>query len=122
MIINKGNFDPGNYETTEIEGVTVYVMGKVDNIPVYATFITHPDQIEMCAYDVLHRSYTRPDCIIFDCSDDGYVSAYTRNYHPRRFERTRRITGYLVGTVDRWNDAKKAELNERVKHKVGGLD
>ena len=32
------------------------------------------------------------------------------------FERIRRITGYLVGTVDRWNDAKKAELEDRVKH------
>ena len=34
----------------------------------------------------------------------------------RRFERIRRITGYLTGTVDRWNDAKRAELNDRVKH------
>ena len=33
-----------------------------------------------------------------------------------KFERIRRITGYLVGTVDRWNDAKKTELNDRVKH------
>ena len=33
-----------------------------------------------------------------------------------RFERIRRITGYLVGTVDRFNNAKKAELRERVKH------
>lgn len=33
-----------------------------------------------------------------------------------KFERIRRITGYLVGTVDRWNDAKKAELKERVTH------
>lgn len=32
------------------------------------------------------------------------------------FERIRRITGYLVGTTDRWNDAKKAELKDRVKH------
>ena len=32
------------------------------------------------------------------------------------FERIRRITGYLVGTTDRWNDAKKAELRDRVKH------
>lgn len=32
------------------------------------------------------------------------------------FERIRRITGYLVGTVDRWNDGKKAELRDRVKH------
>ena len=32
------------------------------------------------------------------------------------FERIRRITGYLVGTMDKWNDAKKAEEQERVKH------
>ena len=33
-----------------------------------------------------------------------------------QFERIRRITGYLVGTMDKWNDAKKAEERERVKH------
>ena len=32
------------------------------------------------------------------------------------FDRIRRITGYLVGTLDRFNDAKRAEVNERVKH------
>lgn len=32
------------------------------------------------------------------------------------FERIRRITGYLVGTLDKWNDAKKAEERDRVKH------
>ncbi len=34
------------------------------------------------------------------------------------FERIRRITGYLVGTVDRFNNAKKAEEHDRVKHGV----
>jgi anaerobic ribonucleoside-triphosphate reductase len=34
------------------------------------------------------------------------------------FERTRRITGYLVGTLDRFNDAKRAEERDRVKHGV----
>ena len=34
------------------------------------------------------------------------------------FERIRRITGYLVGTVDRFNHAKRAEVNDRVKHGV----
>ena len=33
-----------------------------------------------------------------------------------RFDRIRRITGYLVGTMDKWNDAKKAEERDRVKH------
>ena len=32
------------------------------------------------------------------------------------FERLRRITGYLVGDVSRWNDGKFAELKDRVKH------
>lgn len=34
-----------------------------------------------------------------------------------KFERIRRITGYLVGTVDRFNNAKQAEVRDRVKHK-----
>lgn len=42
------------------------------------------------------------------------------------FERIRRITGYLVGTVDRFNNAKRAEEHDRVKHTVsligGGAD
>lgn len=33
-----------------------------------------------------------------------------------QFERIRRVTGYLAGTLDRWNDAKKAEEKDRVKH------
>ena len=32
------------------------------------------------------------------------------------FERIRRITGYLVGTVDRFNNAKRAEVRDRVKN------
>ena len=47
--------------------------------------------------------------------DGDYVDL---RYHlsPRPFSRIRRITGYLVGTMDRWNDAKTAEEAERVKH------
>lgn len=37
-------------------------------------------------------------------------------YLVQPFERIRRITGYLVGTLDRFNDAKLAEVSERVKH------
>ncbi len=36
--------------------------------------------------------------------------------HEPKFERIRRITGYLVGTTDRWNNAKRAEERDRVKH------
>lgn len=38
-----------------------------------------------------------------------------------KFERIRRITGYLVGTMDKWNDAKKAEERDRVKHSLKGV-
>ena len=36
----------------------------------------------------------------------------------RDFERIRRITGYLVGTVERFNNAKRAEEHDRVKHSL----
>lgn len=36
-----------------------------------------------------------------------------------KFERIRRITGYLVGTLDRFNDAKRKEEADRVKHVTG---
>ena len=35
-----------------------------------------------------------------------------------RFERIRRITGYLVGTLDRFNNAKRCEERDRVKHSL----
>ncbi len=35
-----------------------------------------------------------------------------------KFERIRRITGYLVGTTDRFNNAKRAEERDRVKHSL----
>ena len=33
-----------------------------------------------------------------------------------KFERIRRVTGYLVGSMDRWNNGKRAEEHDRVKH------
>ena len=42
----------------------------------------------------------------------------TERDHQPKFERIRRITGYLVGTLDRFNDAKRAEERDRVKHEL----
>ena len=47
-----------------------------------------------------------------------YFTEYEKWFEEGKFERLRRITGYLVGTMDRWNDAKKAEEKARVKHCV----
>lgn len=47
--------------------------------------------------------------------DGEYVNLH---YHIKNvpFQRIRRITGYLVGTLDRFNDAKRDEVENRVKH------
>ncbi len=56
------------------------------------------------------------------CMDCGYEDA-TDNLtecpkcHSHNIDKLQRITGYLVGTTDRWNSAKLAELNDRVVHK-----
>lgn len=49
---------------------------------------------------------------------EKYFDAHAEYFDEGKFERLRRITGYLVGTLDRWNDAKKAEEHARVKHSV----
>lgn len=48
--------------------------------------------------------------------DNDYVDMSYEFAENIPFERIRRITGYLVGTVDRFNNAKRAEVYDRVKH------
>ena len=45
----------------------------------------------------------------------GYLDCYYE-LQPPKFERIRRITGYLTGDLTSWNDAKRHEESERVKH------
>lgn len=52
--------------------------------------------------------------------DGDYVDLYLTNAENVPFQRVRRVTGYLTGDVRRWNDAKQAELKDRVKHGTGG--
>ena len=49
---------------------------------------------------------------------DGDFVDMKYTFKPVKFDRIRRITGYLVGTMDRWNDAKTAEEHDRVKHSL----
>lgn len=55
------------------------------------------------------------------CPKCGYENADTSQTHcPKcnvKFETIQRITGYLVGTTDRWNSGKLAELRDRIVHK-----
>lgn len=57
-----------------------------------------------------------PKCGYNGIIGDTCPMCHRKETKDAQFERIRRITGYLVGTVDRWNDAKKAELKDRVKH------
>ena len=49
---------------------------------------------------------------------DGDYAEISYDVPTVKFDRIRRITGYLVGTLDRFNDAKRAEEADRVKHSV----
>ena len=55
-----------------------------------------------------------------DINIDGEYADLNYQFAHVPFERIRRITGYLVGTMDKWNDAKSAEEADRVKHSIGG--
>ena len=70
--------------------------------------VNHPvDRDPVCGFSGIISGSVCPSC----GREEGEIP----------FERLRRITGYLVGTLDRWNDVKKAEERERVKHNVDGV-
>ena len=53
-----------------------------------------------------------------DIKVDGEYVELSYDFGNVPFQRIRRITGYLVGTLDRFNNAKRAEEHDRVKHAV----
>ncbi|NLI22163.1 MAG: hypothetical protein GX418_11545 [Clostridiales bacterium] len=53
-----------------------------------------------------------------DMKVDGEEIELQYDFSPQRFQRIRRITGYLVGTLDRFNDGKRAEEHDRVSHRT----
>lgn len=80
------------------------------------TFLNHnPTPKEIAAYRA-HAMQSQPTAeeVLVDFDGDDAVLTYRMPVVP--FERIRRITGYLVGTTDRWNNAKQAEEHDRVKH------
>lgn len=67
---------------------------------------------------VKHIKKNNPDKIItaLEIRLDGEFVDLRYEYETVPFERIRRITGYLVGTLDRFNNAKRVEVGDRVKH------
>ena len=77
------------------------------------------EEKEAQAYvDYLEKKYNRKLATLNINVDGDYVDL-DYDFVPVKVERIRRITGYLVGTMDKWNDAKKAEERDRVKHGIG---
>ncbi len=68
--------------------------------------------------DYVENEVHQPIKSLFIEKTDGNKVALKYTIRKRKFERIRRITGYLVGTIDRWNNAKREEEHERVKHGV----
>ena len=85
---------------------------------------THNPQVIMGVVDMmdkLNMGYGSVNHNRNRCMDCGYENA-TQDLkecprcHSKNIDRLQRITGYLVGTTDRWNSGKLAELNDRVTH------
>lgn len=66
----------------------------------------------------ISEQYPKQDIEWLNIEVDGEFVNLSYELKPVAFERIRRITGYLVGTLDRFNNAKRAEEHDRVKHHV----
>ena len=90
-----------------VNGTDVTVNG-IDNI----------SEQEILAYmDLIHQDNQRDEIESLEISaESGDNVALDYTLRPPQFQRIRRITGYLVGTLDRFNNAKRAEEHDRVKH------
>ena len=73
-----------------------------------------PDELAKYVAYVKERVPNVVSISVQPAEDDFVDISYTAQFQP--FERIRRITGYLAGTIDRWNNAKRAEERDRVKH------
>ncbi len=98
---------------TEIDGIMVEVHGLYDvSWKEAEKYIRHIRETEK---ELL--SHGRLSSLSIHATQSGDV-LLDYAVKPPKFQRIRRITGYLVGTTDRWNNAKKAELEDRVKHSM----
>lgn len=104
-------------ECLSVDVDTLHYFKSFGRVQVYSNIELDDDEIQ--AYIEREQGF-RPQQplthLYLNCiGDDVEIRA---DYLVRPFERIRRITGYLVGTLDRFNDGKRAEERERVKHRV----
>ena len=73
---------------------------------------------EVEAYIARGREQFGEHLFAIDIHVDGEFVDLDYHFRNQQFHRIRRITGYLVGTLDRFNDGKRAEEHDRVKHAI----
>lgn len=91
-----------------------------DNIEAFEAVIRHMKEAGIGYGSVNHPVDRDPVCGYAGIIEGDVCPSCGRHEHDGEygFERLRRITGYLVGSLERWNDAKRAEEAARVKHGV----
>lgn len=76
-------------------------------------------QNEIDAYmEYLRKKYPDRNFLSVEIRVDGDCVDVRYRYESKPFHRIRRVTGYLVGDLDKFNDAKRSEVNDRVKHSL----
>lgn len=90
------------------------------NIEAFESVIRHMKESGIGYGSINHPVDRDPECGFSGIIEGDICPSCGRHEHDGEysFERLRRITGYLVGSLERWNDAKKAEEKARVKHTV----
>lgn len=71
-----------------------------------------------CYIEAAQEKYPDKELTAINLEVDGEYINCAYHFSAQPFERIRRITGYLVGTLDRFNNAKRAEEADRVKHEI----
>jgi anaerobic ribonucleoside-triphosphate reductase len=85
------------------------------NVDAFAAIVRHMAASGIGYGSINHPVDRDPQCGYTGIIDDECPGC-GRAEESGPFDRIRRITGYLVGTLDRFNDAKRAEVRDRVKH------
>ena len=88
------------------------------NLDAFESVIRHMKEAGVGYGSVNHPVDRDPVCGFNGIIGDECPKCGRHEEEGKEFERIRRITGYLVGTMDRWNDAKTSEEADRVKHGI----
>ena len=97
------------YESTVYDGIIITKEESVslDEVEAYVSYLK----------EKFPKRYIESITMTIDREDPEMINLEYR-LKDAPFERIRRITGYLVGTMDKWNDGKTAEERDRVKHSL----